>query len=163
MVCSKFQVSIYMYLLCVVLRVWEWSILTICTHLYNSVQGDDVARVLQTNRLVRSQATVASLRRLQHKARALVQASTCECLKRSPISAHPPEIHPLHASWYSGSSPWFRPVFSPEISFKGVHNEMHSRDCTKQYVAVPGRNWTLFHCVFRPHYRVQSVVAQYFR
>ena len=31
------------------------------------------------------------------------------------------------------------------------------------YVAVPGRNQTLFHCVFRPHYRVQSAVAQNFR
>ena len=30
------------------------------------------------------------------------------------------------------------------------------------YVAVPGRNWTLFRCVFRLlHYHVQSAVAQY--
>ena len=30
------------------------------------------------------------------------------------------------------------------------------------YVAVPGRNQTLFRCVFGPHYRVQSTVAQYY-
>ena len=26
-------------------------------------------------------------------------------------------------------------------------------------VAVPGRNQTLFRCVFRPHYRIQSAIA----
>ena len=31
------------------------------------------------------------------------------------------------------------------------------------YVAVPGRNRTLFQCVFRAHYRVRSAVAQNFR
>ena len=31
------------------------------------------------------------------------------------------------------------------------------------YVAVPRRNRTLFHCVFRLHYHVWSAVAQYFR
>ena len=31
------------------------------------------------------------------------------------------------------------------------------------YMAVPGRNRTLFRCVFRLCYRVQSAVAQYFR
>ena len=30
-------------------------------------------------------------------------------------------------------------------------------------MAVPGRNWTLFRWVFRPHYHVQSPVAQNFR
>ena len=30
------------------------------------------------------------------------------------------------------------------------------------YVAVPGRNRTLLHCVFRLHYCVQSAVTQYF-
>ena len=32
-----------------------------------------------------------------------------------------------------------------------------------EYVAVPGRNQTLFSCVFRPCYRVRSAVVQYFR
>ena len=31
------------------------------------------------------------------------------------------------------------------------------------HVAVPSRNWTLFHCVFRAHYRVRSAVTQNFR
>ena len=31
------------------------------------------------------------------------------------------------------------------------------------YVAVPGRNRTLFHCVFQMHYCVRSAVAQNFR
>ena len=30
------------------------------------------------------------------------------------------------------------------------------------YVAVQGRNWTLFRCIFRVHYRFQSAVMQYF-
>ena len=30
------------------------------------------------------------------------------------------------------------------------------------YVAVPGRNRALFCCVFLPHYRIRSAVAQYF-
>ena len=34
------------------------------------------------------------------------------------------------------------------------------RACT--YVAVPGRNRTLFHCAIRPCYRVRSTVAQNF-
>ena len=29
-------------------------------------------------------------------------------------------------------------------------------------MGVPGRNRTLFHCIFRPHYCVQSTIAQYF-
>ena len=33
---------------------------------------------------------------------------------------------------------------------------------TYMYVAVPGRNETLFHCVFQLHYYVQSGVAQTF-
>ena len=32
----------------------------------------------------------------------------------------------------------------------------------KRYVVVPGRNQTLFRCIFRLHCRVQSAVAQYF-
>ena len=65
----------------VVLRIWEWSTLTVYTHLYNSVQGDDVARVLQTDRLVRSQATVASLRRLPKKYMYNIrQECTCACI-----------------------------------------------------------------------------------
>ena len=31
------------------------------------------------------------------------------------------------------------------------------------YVAVPGRNRTLFRCIFQLQYRVQSAVTQYFR
>ena len=31
------------------------------------------------------------------------------------------------------------------------------------YVAVPGRNRTLFCCIFRLRYRVRSAVVQYFR
>ena len=31
------------------------------------------------------------------------------------------------------------------------------------YVAIQGRNWTLFSCVFRPRCRVWSAVVQYFR
>ena len=31
------------------------------------------------------------------------------------------------------------------------------------YVAVPGRNQTLFRCVFQSHYCVQSALAQNFR
>ena len=31
------------------------------------------------------------------------------------------------------------------------------------YVAVPGRNRTLFRCVFRRRYHIRSAVAQYFR
>ena len=30
------------------------------------------------------------------------------------------------------------------------------------FVAVPGENRTLFHCVFRPRYYIRSTVAQYF-
>ena len=62
-------------------HVWCWGFESgALWYLYNSVQGDDVARVLQSDRLVRSQTTVASLCRLpkevhvQHKARAPVQA-----------------------------------------------------------------------------------------
>ena len=33
----------------------------------------------------------------------------------------------------------------------------------KVHVAVPGRNWTLFHCVFQSHFRIQSAVTQYLR
>ena len=31
------------------------------------------------------------------------------------------------------------------------------------HVAVPGRNRTLFYCIFRSHYRIQSAVTQLFR
>ena len=124
-------------------HVWCWGFESgALSYLYNSVQGDDVARVLQSDRLVRSQTTVASLCCLpkevhvQHKARARIPCVSA--WRGHQWVPHPPAKHPLHASWYSASL-WFRPVFSPEISFKGVHNEIHSRDChnsiaTKQYV-----------------------------
>ena len=30
------------------------------------------------------------------------------------------------------------------------------------YVAVPGRNWTLFRCVFQSYYHIRSAVTQYY-
>ena len=33
--------------------------------------------------------------------------------------------------------------------------------CVCIYVAVPGRNRTLFHCVVKLHYDIQNAVAQY--
>ena len=35
-------------------------------------------------------------------------------------------------------------------------------ETAKPYVTVPGRNQTLFCCVFQSHYRVRNAVVQYF-
>ena len=67
-----------------------------------------------------------------------------------------PEENLLNSTiWYptTQNTVWFEQCVSYPRSWAFPH----------PFVAVPGRNRTLFRCVFRPRYRIQSAVVQYFR
>ena len=53
------------------------------------------------------------------------------------------------------------------VAVQKLYTKPHPIKCTIYacmiYVAVPGRNRTLFRCIFQSQYRVRSAVTQYFR
>ena len=68
----------------------------------------------------------------------------------------------LYTVWSCyGNYAWAMTVIQHEVNNAFAQVHVHIM-CTSWYVTVPGRNQTLFHCAFRPRYRVHSAVAQYF-
>ena len=65
----------------------------------------------------------------------------------------------MRRSWIGWMRRSSRQVIAVGLEFDEI---IHVDTCAYIYVAVLGRNQTLFHCVFRSHDRIQSAIAQNF-